>query len=591
MDEIETSRIVPILDEFHLAPNKESLIKELLEYGHQVLIVDDIFSLNIKSENLIKSYVHFKINEFIPSLRNQLIKKWITLTDKVNNVSNKINDLYQSLDNKTELINSVLGKAIGSGIMPSYPFFILTIISTYETFEKPLENEITSQGYCYQTLICLYLGKQGVKGDNLDIYINYLTEFAFFFYTEKKNEISTEDYNSFIKLYSSKFNLHIKGEILLDKLLKTNIILLDSCNNYSFRYQYLYYFFVARYLAENVDTNKAEIDKIINNLHNDENAYIAIFISHHSKHTYVIDQIVNNANNLFKNHLPATLNKKELHFFDGQADTIVKAILPPSNETPEQVRAKRLARQDFEEASKNKNDKKSNINFDDEEFSLELRRSVKTVEVMGLIIKNRAGSLEKAKLESIFEKAMKVHFRILTSFFEIIKLEKNQQEIVEYISTRLNKIIEKTAQERINEGKKARSISKEELEKFSKKIFWNTNFFVIYGFINKVVHSLGSDKLIEIVKKVCDDENTPASFLVKHGILMWYKKNLQTDTIAEEISKDNFSYIANRLIEFMVVNHCSIHPQGYKEKQKIELKLKIPSKKLLIEQRIAKEDK
>ena len=115
----------------------------------------------------------------------------------------------------------------------------------------------------------------------------------------------------------------------------------------------------------------------------------------------------------------------------------------------------------------------------------------------------------------------------------------------------------------------------------SENFFWNTNFMVVYGFINKIVHSLGSNKLVAVVEKVCDSENTPAAFLVKHGILMWYAKNLRVDTIASEFGNEHFSEIAKRVMKFMIVNHCAIHTVNYRDKQKIELRIGIPVKKLL----------
>lgn len=573
IEEVDKQRIVPIIDDFHFARNKEKLIHDLSSYEHQIVVVDDIFGLNFKDENLIKSFTHFKIKEFVPSLRNKLIKKWTYLTDKKNDVGYNENEIYQNIDNATELVNAVLGKIVGNGIMPAYPFFILTVISTYETFEKPLDLEITSQGYCYQALIYIYLRKQGVKNDEIDTYVNFLTEFAFFFYIEKKNELSIDEFNSFMKLYLDKYNFPIKQETLLRNLQQTQIISLDNCNNYSFCYPYLYYFFVAKYLAEHSDENKGIIDSIINNLHKNENAYIAIFISHHSKNSYILDEIIRNALYLFDKYKPATLSKEDLSFFDEQVDIIVKAVLPPINTTSEKERVERLEAQDTVEQINEDEEKNGDREEEDNGLVIELRRSVKTVEVMGRIIKNRAGSLEKRKLESIFEEAMKVHLRILTSFFEYIKNEKKQRSIVNFISNRLNKIIENNA------GKP----SQEELEKISKVIFWNMNFIVVYDFIDKIIHSLGSNKLTIIIEKVCDNENTPASFLVKHGILMWYKKNLQIDNIARRIDGDDFSEIAKKIIKFNVINHYSMHSRSFKEKQKIEHKLGISSKKLLIE--------
>ena len=170
---------------------------------------------------------------------------------------------------------------------------------------------------------------------------------------------------------------------------------------------------------------------------------------------------------------------------------------------------------------------------------------------------------------------MKIHLRILTSFFELIKHEDNQKNFVNFISNMLNKIVEKIAEKRKNKGQKERTLTNEELEKLSKKLFWNINFFCVYGLIDKIIHSAGSDKLTEIIVKVCDNENTPASFLVKHGILMWYNKNLQIDNIYEKFIDKNFSEIAKKVLKLMIINHCSMHSINFKERQKIENKFGI----------------
>ena len=192
---------------------------------------------------------------------------------------------------------------------------------------------------------------------------------------------------------------------------------------------------------------------------------------------------------------------------------------------------------------------------------------------MGCIIKNRAGSLEKVKLEKIFIEAMNVHLRILSNFFEIIQSESEQKDTVDFISKRLTDL------EESNGGKKV--LSDDKRKKISKIIFWNLNFFVVFGIIYKIIHSLGSDKLTEIVNKVCDEVNTPASFLIKYGILMEYNKNLQIKEITTGINKKDFSEIGERAIRLMVVNHCSLHPINYKDRQRIEALMEIPAQKLL----------
>lgn len=567
LNEIEKERIIPILDDFHLAKNKEKHINDLSSYPRCVLIVDDIFCLNVKDEKLIGDFIYFRIRELKPSLRYELVKKWVSLKD-MGNI-----DYYKEIDKKTELINSILGKIIGKGIMPAYPFFILSAVVTYETPAIPLDQEITSQGYCYQAFIYFYLRKQGVRNDEIDIYVNFLTELAFYIYKQRKYSLSPEDFNSFMKTYKEKYTLPINQEILLRKL--SLIISRDSFNNYSFDYPYLYYFFAAKYLAEHIEEDEImrEIEKLMQNLHVEEKAYIAVFLTHHSKSPKILDEIVCNAMCLFDKYKPATLFKEEVKFFDEQADAIIKTALPVDT-TPERERVKRLSIEDEIEENKEEIEEEE-TDEEDDHLMKELRRAIKTGEVIGCIIKNRVASLEKEKVVDIFKEGMDIHLRILASFFEIIKGEDAQQDLIDLISKILRKII-------AEEKKKGREIGDEEIRRMARIIFWNLNFLFAYGIICKIVHSLGSDKLTEIVGMIDSIINTPASFLVKHGILMWYNKNLQIDELAKKIKERDFSEIAQNILKFMIVNYTLQHPISYRDKQRIESKLGIPRRKLPI---------
>lgn len=567
---IDKRRLIPIIDNFHYVNNKESIINELSTYSHFVVFVDDIYDINIEDEKFMGSFARFKIREFKPSLRYELINKWVSLTDK----KDKINDIYKNIDDKSRLINFILGKSIGRGIMPSYPFFILSSIVYYETFEMPLDQEITSQGYCYQALIYYYLRKQNVKNDEINIYINFLTELAFYIYKENKLELSKYDFDLFMEQYLEKFNLPIASETLLKKL---RYILDDTFNNYSFRYQYLLFFFISKYLADNIeDTDvNVEIGNIIKNLHVDENAYIAIFLAHNSKNNKIIEKIEDISSSLFKKYEPSTLKRTEVNFFDEQASIIVGAVLSPNS--AEMERKKRLEIEDKLEENENlrraKGDDETKGDDEDNSLNIDLRRAIKTVEVIGCIIKNRSGSLEKIKLEHIFEEAMNVQLRVVSSFFEFITNEDGQKEVIEVISKYLKKVID--------EGKgKMKEPNDEDLRSMANTIFWNLNFLLVTSIINKIVHSLGSDKLLSIVNKVCDEIDTPASLIVKQGIFMWYNQNLNLGEIDRMFKRRDFSKIAKMSIRSMIVDYCSVHQVSYKERQILENKFNFERKEL-----------
>ena len=177
--DLDKDRVVLILDNFHYAKHKEKIITNMKDVKRQILIVDDIFGFDLKNETHIESHQRYRINEFSPSQRYELIKNWVLLSD---NTWTTDNEIYKEIDSKMELVDAALGKIISKGIMPSFPFFILSFISNYDTVNKPLDQNITSQGYFYQSLIYIYLRKEGVKNDDFDTYFNFLTELAFFFF-------------------------------------------------------------------------------------------------------------------------------------------------------------------------------------------------------------------------------------------------------------------------------------------------------------------------------------------------------------------------------------------------------------------------
>ncbi len=561
---IDIERFVPIVDDFHFSNEKEKHLTELTKYPHYVIIIDDVFGLNIKNTTLISSLLTFKIKELKSSLRVELVRKWVSLADKTTDID------YKAIDINVERINTILGRNIGKGLIPAYPFFIISTLVTYDTI-LTLDQDITSQGYCYQAFIYFYLRKHNVKNDEIDIYLNFLGEFAYYLHQTKQNAINNHEFSIFIEKYNETFNLPIKSEILLNNL--KEIILKDTLNNYSFKYPCFHYYFVAKSISEHFEDpdGMERVKAILNNLHVDENAYITVFLIHHSKNNSIIKEIQEISNHLFEKCKPASLTKQEMNFLDTEIHSIIRAALPPGNITPEMERTRRLEIEDKMEISQ-ENNSEEELSNDNNAYEIDMRRAIKTVEVLGCIIKNRAGSLKKVDLQNIFLNGMNLHLRILSFFIQTLQNEEHQNYIIEIISNRLSQL---------DEGKdQFNKLSDDERGKNARIIFFNIHFFLILGTIYKIVHSLGSDKLLEISNITCDQVDNPASFLIKHGIIMSYDKNLIVEDIYKGINDKDFSEIAKRCAEILVVDYCAVNQVHYRERQKIESMLKIPRNRL-----------
>ncbi|MEP0984938.1 hypothetical protein [Ekhidna sp.] len=582
--EISTDRIIPIVDDFHFAKDKKKLINALKEFPHHLIVVDDIFELSFSNELMIKSYTHFKVKELTGVQRFELVEKWVELTLKGSNNPLDLNNKLEKIDSFVEVVETALGKLLGAGIMPSYPFFILSIISAYES-SNSIKTEITSQGHCYYALICLYLINDGVDHKDLDDYLNLLTELAYYLYKNEGEELTPDKLEAFESKYKIDFNLTIDFGEILHHLASTNIFKQNSFNNYEFSYSYLYYYFTGKYFADNLISEESEVEFILDNLHNTDLAYIAIFISHHTKNPVLIEKLIAISKTLFTSYAESSLTKEELQFFDNQIELIAAAVLPSANNLPIQERKKRIEEKErLEKEIENSgiaNDIQDNIDEDTDELLLELRRSSKTVEVMGRIIKNRSGSLKKKDLLEIFEMGMNIHLRALKSFIDLISVPECQLELVEYISDKIDIMIKE----------KEIDPDSSEIVKMAKEIFWNTNFMIIYGFIQKIVYSLGSNKLANITNEVCDKIQTPSAELIRHGILMWFSKNLQINEIKKALNDSKFSKTAANIMKYQIVEHSKTHKLDYKKLSKIESDIGISSRRLLIEHQKASKKK
>lgn len=156
---------------------------------------------------------------------------------------------------------------------------------------------------------------------------------------------------------------------------------------------------------------------------------------------------------------------------------------------------------------------------DDYGLSAQLRRSIKTVEVMGCIMRNRAGS-SRTMLEELFEKGSNVHLRIISSFFVLVKHLIKKDDYDNFIKKRI--------------AEKNPNLTPVQVSQLSQNIFWNLNFGFILAIIDRITGSLGAKTLIGISDNVCKRMNTPASFVIMQEIAMRYQHNIRIGELNEK---------------------------------------------------------
>jgi hypothetical protein len=526
-------------------------IEECFEYA--ILFIDKVSNLSDKSaeHNYFSGFQSYSIEHLGHSKRDEIIKKCIAHDEHMDFDSNN-NEHLARLDKDTTHINSI----IGANIVPSYPLFIVTIFHTVES-ATPHDLSHTSYGHCYHAMITMNLHRTGMKAGDIHACFNFLTEFSYFMFNKDSKSIPEVELNQFIQQYKQRYVIQ---ENVAEELIKANIITRKN-GAYSFTYIYIYYYFVAKHLSNKSEDEvvKKQIAKLISSLHTKDSANIIIFITHHSNTLKLLDEIIFNAMTAFDGYSEATLSGDEKTFIYQLSGNLESRKLPDSNHCIQTERKKHLQRKDevapIVEQMENRED-----GGNDDSLLIEIRKSAKSMEIIGQILKNQYGSLEKDKLKEMFEEGQNVGLRLLKSFMEQMKQDEFEIDII--IQSQLEAIAKH----------KGKELSNEEKSKISKKIISQFSYAVIFGWLHKIVDSLGYDKLVEITDDVNGETASVASKLINLYIHTWHAKKLNIDKIKalyDEFEGEN-NYQAIYILKDIISRHIYMHSiDDYRDKQKI----------------------
>ena len=559
-------QIFVFLDDFHKNKHEDKLLEKFTIVAKIVCTVDILYKPYFEHRRETDDVVNYLIKEFAPIERDKLIKKWLYLDDGLKN--NEEIQQVKEIDEKAQEIETITGKSLHGGIMPSYPFLVLSVLSNVETLRRPLNQQITSYGYCYEALVIIALMKSELKTDSeIGGAINFLSVFAYELYQKSVLEISSTDFNEFFNLYEKNMALPYKRDVFLKRMIKSCLICQTSLNNYRFNYKYIYYYFLAKYFSDNLPDSLNEIENLCKNIHKDENAYTVIFFSHNTKSEKFYKILLNEANYILPSVTPVTMTKKEMTFFNESYQNLLNIVLPNKSHNFKSKRTERLKIQDEQDYS-SLNEDEQEI---DDEYTLNFRKSIKLTEVIGLILKNRYTSIKRDEVNRLLESVVNLNLRGLNSFFNLFKDSDTQENIISFIENYVRK--------KISEEEAEKNYDK--CRKIAYNYFWGMNFFFVFLIFFKTLQSIGSEKLIPIVNDFVSSESNsnPAHKLILEGMKIIYAKNIDKTQIFRLIRDEDSSHVVKNILSMLVIEHCRMNPVAFSEVQQLSAKMGIPIEK------------
>lgn len=550
-----TQRII-FIDNYHALKLNTKFEARFLEairsaFHYKVLVADSSLTFDEKRMVEVSPFQRWEMLPLGHARRGELIERWNSLGEEETIESTA---LQRRNDDTTRKLNAIIRR----NLLPPKPIFVLTVIQLLDSL-MPTNFDLSSYGHCYQALILQALQKVGVRTQNFDLYVNYLSELAYACFSHGGESLDSDEFEDFTEQYSQRFLLGSHEEIL-KTLTRAEIIRIDTEDRLRFCYRYIFYFYAAKYLADHIENCEQEIQDLCESLHSERNANIVIFLMHHSRDQRIIDEVLLRAEMIFDQVPVATLHSRETEHILGLAQQIPDLVIDQID--VESERRKELERRDHLDATPDDSERFEEELKDADTTVIDIVRSARMIDVVGQILRNRSGSLEKKQLSDLAQSGFETGLRFLRFWLEFTRREKG--DIVALITGALL-----AGADGAKDDEKTRIAAME--------LYLNLCYDVCHGVLGRIANSLGARELVEIFDTLEEqDPESVAIMLLNVAIQMEFTKRIPKNKINKLNSKLRSNPIAGLLLRQLVIQHLYLNEVRVGDKQWISSKLGIP---------------
>ena len=485
---------VIILDNLSRSPRAIDHVLLAKEHFDKVIVTlsTDTFQAYYKDDDRLAEFKEIEILPLTHSKQEQLIRKRTKLSGldtpaldgQIDRVENRVNEII-----------------INNRIIPRYPFYVLSILQTYEGF-MPGDLSVTSYGHCHYVLIFAYLLKSGISNsdDEINACLNFSENLAFKIYSSgaDQHRIGSDSLNKFVEEYKNRYIINVAT---LSRMCSHDYGIVTPSGQ--FRSPYMYYYFIGKYLAKNSERHKDIIERMCDRSYITSNCRALTFTIHHTSDNRIIDDILLRTMCSLDDMPPSALDRKETEIFEDIVAAIPSQIL--SSDTVEAEREKERNEKDSRDELEDRSELGDKNDEEPVDAVNDVYRIMKNSEILGQILRNKYGSLERGKVVEIIETIADGRLRLVQL---ILGNQKEMNDLATFIH------------------KKSPSFSLDEIKQALRFL----SFLWTMHNVERTVGALNKPEIRPLVEEVVAKKNTPAYELIEYF--------LRLDTIDKFTDKD-----------------------------------------------------
>jgi hypothetical protein len=493
-----------------------------------------------------------QIRPFGHKLRAQLIERWMLVGREYDGDDRGLTHVRDQAEKRIEML-------LGKSMIPSHPIFVLMMLQVYES-QTPLNTAQGLYGYYYEFLISLALQDQ--KEFHLDTLHTVLANIAYHMFTASLKTLSHQEFSKAVNAYKEKHRMSFEVEALATALENAGILRCGAEGVCQFRYQYIYYYYVALYLARNLHTQaeesaiRAQITDLIANIHVEEYANVLIFLVYLTKDEGTIKSLLAHARSVYGQVPPCDLDQ-HLEFI--KSLTTSSPALQLDGRTTEEHRRERHENADRLEEKGNGITKDEDMDEVVEQASM-LNVSFKTLQVMGQVLRNFPGSLSGNLKEELTSESYQLGLRIMTAIGQV--MESALPELRIYFG--------KILQDRFPKE------TPRDIAQRTEIMLFYLSIGIPYSLIKQISRAVGSQHLKETYEDVLRRNSESISInMIDVSVKLDHFQAFPESEILILWSKVHSHLVQSTILRWLAYDHFYLFPVGAKTIQKICDKLNI----------------
>jgi len=470
-NQLRPDRRAVIIDDFdhcYLNPKGQRQFLEIARaiFDTIIIIADEFFALEELSQQaqdnrLFYDFESLEIREFGYFLRGKLIEKWVTL-GREHSISRA------ELDHEVHTHENLIGSLLGRNLLPSHPLTILTILQAWEATQSH-DTNTGSYGFLYETLILQALATAGFKAPEIDVIMTFLARIAYRMFEGDREDLGEMDVDQVSRDYVEYYKIRLPRD-MFDRLDDARILHKED-GQYSFRYPYCFYFFVARYIRDNMSslTRGAALSEtvaeMVDHVHYERYANVLSFYVYLSKDERAIAAVVKNARLIYEEHPPcdfdSTVSFVNDLYLNRRAKQPDSLLLPPSSPQVNRDELKRELDKTDEQREEGLEQRRNERVKYDKQLSdvIKINIATKTLQILGQVVRNSPGSLPGNIKRDVAAEAYALGLRSLTAVLGISanNLEGLRQYLMDMIreyrlTHKRSEVIDKDLEKMADEG-------------------------------------------------------------------------------------------------------------------------------------------